>query len=488
MIISGNHFVLAVCILCLGVWCCGQADNTEASASASAAAPMEKAEQAALYSAIQGFVGNWWNGSDLYPDPCGWTPIQGVSCDIIGGLWYITALSIGPVHDNSLACDTNVEFRPQLFQLKHLKSLSFFSCFISSSRRHQFTIPGDNWEKLAGNLVSLEFRSNPGLIGQIPTSFGYLKKLQSLVLLENGLTGEIPTSIGNLTNLNRLVLAGNRFTGKIPDSFGMLKELLILDLSRNSLSGHLPLGVGGLTSLLKLDLSNNRLKGKLFADVACLKNLTLLDLRHNKFSGGLSQHVLDMFSLEELMLSSNPLGGDIMSLDWQSLQNLVVLDLTSTGLIGEIPESLSELKRLRYLSLGNNNLTGNLPPKLASLPDLNALYLNGNNLTGVLQFSQVFYGKMGKRFGAWNNPNLCYPVGSMTTTNAPYGVKPCQRGVTLLEPNSTAKLGDDGNLKNNTNSHFIASSGFPSYGTHRPRQLILVDIFITVLLLLHLFL
>lgn len=39
-------------------------------------APMEKAEREALYSAIQGFVGDWWNGSDLYPDPCGWTPIQ----------------------------------------------------------------------------------------------------------------------------------------------------------------------------------------------------------------------------------------------------------------------------------------------------------------------------------------------------------------------------------------------------------------------------
>lgn len=39
-------------------------------------APMEKTEQEALYSAIQGFVGDSWNGSDLYPDPCGWTPIQ----------------------------------------------------------------------------------------------------------------------------------------------------------------------------------------------------------------------------------------------------------------------------------------------------------------------------------------------------------------------------------------------------------------------------
>ena len=39
-------------------------------------AVMEKKEKESLYSAIQGFVGSWWNGSNLYPDPCGWTPIQ----------------------------------------------------------------------------------------------------------------------------------------------------------------------------------------------------------------------------------------------------------------------------------------------------------------------------------------------------------------------------------------------------------------------------
>lgn len=38
--------------------------------------PMEKQELQALYSTIQGFVGDSWNGSSLYPDPCGWSPIQ----------------------------------------------------------------------------------------------------------------------------------------------------------------------------------------------------------------------------------------------------------------------------------------------------------------------------------------------------------------------------------------------------------------------------
>lgn len=58
-------------ILSLSASCYGQEDF-----DVDAAAPMEKTEQEALYSTIQGFVGNSWNGSDLYPDPCGWTPIQ----------------------------------------------------------------------------------------------------------------------------------------------------------------------------------------------------------------------------------------------------------------------------------------------------------------------------------------------------------------------------------------------------------------------------
>ncbi|GKC59314.1 hypothetical protein Tco_1086912 [Tanacetum coccineum] len=52
---------------------CGENDEYE---GVEGGAPMVETEQIALYTAIQGFVGQEWNGSDLYPDPCGWTPIQ----------------------------------------------------------------------------------------------------------------------------------------------------------------------------------------------------------------------------------------------------------------------------------------------------------------------------------------------------------------------------------------------------------------------------
>lgn len=384
-----------------------------------------------------------------------------MSCDVFDGLWYVTAINVGPVHENSLGCAKTVEFRSQLFeQFKHLKALSFFNCFVSR-HKHPVAIPSRNWEKLASSLESLEFRSNPGLIGQIPTSFGSLVRLQSLVLIENGLTGPLPASIGNLVNLERLVLAENRFTGEVPDSFGGLSKLLIFDLSRNLLSGPLPSTIGSLTSLLKLDLGNNLLEGKLPIEIANLKQLTLLDLRNNKFSGGLTKSFEELVSLEEMVSSYNPIGGDLMSLEWKKLEKLEVLDLSNTGLTGEIPESISELKRLRFLGLSDNNLSGNISPMLATLPCIGALYLSGNNLTGELKFSELFYGKMGRRFGAWDNPNLCYPIGLSPASHVPFGVKPCQEKVKLLQPNPNAYLGD---TDLGQNSHMMASLGSPSNG------------------------
>lgn len=65
-----QHLVFLLCVWCLVV------DWSKAETEESEGGPMEKTEQAALYSTIQGFVGDSWNGSYLYPDPCGWTPIQ----------------------------------------------------------------------------------------------------------------------------------------------------------------------------------------------------------------------------------------------------------------------------------------------------------------------------------------------------------------------------------------------------------------------------
>nr|XP_009412941.2 PREDICTED: piriformospora indica-insensitive protein 2 [Musa acuminata subsp. malaccensis] len=367
-------------------------------------APMEETEREALYLAIQGFVGRHWDGRNLYPDPCGWTPIQGVSCDVFEGLWYVTVVNIGPVLDNSLECSQEAAFSPQLFELKRLRSLSFFRCFTSPS---QTTTLSQDWRKLSGSLETLEFRSNDGLTGAIPVDLALLSNLQSLVLVENSLTGELPREMGNLVRLKRMSLARNRLSGQLPASLGNnLAELLILDLSGNSLSGSLPCSIGGMSSLLKLDLSNNHLNGELPSELGKLKNLTLLDLRNNSLSG-MTRSLGGMVSLRYMLLSNNPLGGNLMQLGLRNLRSLTTLDLSNTGFIGGIPEYITDLRRLRFIALDNNNLTGSVSQKFQELSGLAALYLNDNNLTGELEFSDEFYRRMGSRFAAWNNPNLC---------------------------------------------------------------------------------
>ncbi|KAI3744281.1 hypothetical protein L1987_57358 [Smallanthus sonchifolius] len=415
---SDGYFVVVMLVIIGVIGMCINGDED----GGGVGAPMVETEQEALYSAIQGFVGNWWNGSDLYPDPCGWTPIQGVSCDVFDGFWYVTDLNIGQIYDNSLPCDQNLEFRPQFFQLEHLKTLSFSNCILSQST---VSIQTANWDSFSSTLQSLEFRSNPGLTGQIPLAFGSLKKLQSLVLIDNRLSGDLPVNIGSLTDLKRLVLSGNLFTGKIPENYGYLSELLIMDLSRNSLTGSLPLTFRGLTSLLKFDLSKNQLEGEIPSGISNLKNLTLLDLSNNKISGELDFVDQEMSSLEELILSNNPISGDLMNLKWQNVYKIMVLDLSNTGLTGVIPESISNLKNLRFLGLNDNKLSGNLSPKLAELGNLTALYVNRNNLTGHLNFPLEFYQKMGRRFGAWNNSNLCFPNDKVSANVRPFGVKLC---------------------------------------------------------------
>jgi hypothetical protein len=76
--------LLALAVLFLVLYGCateGEADEGLAAAAApgeaeAEEAPMEEKEKRALYAAIESFVRKGWNGSGLFHDPCGQTPIQ----------------------------------------------------------------------------------------------------------------------------------------------------------------------------------------------------------------------------------------------------------------------------------------------------------------------------------------------------------------------------------------------------------------------------
>ncbi|CAA6661236.1 unnamed protein product [Spirodela intermedia] len=185
---------------------------------------MEEGERRALYSAIQGFVGRNWNGSELFRTPAG------VSCDLFDGRWYVTTMSIGPILENSLQCAADADFSPPLFDPKYLKSLTFFKCFSPPQRRHRR--PLHELENLAGTLETLEFRSNPGLSGDLlpisaaSAAFGCWSWWRTGLSASSG-------QLAGLTHRNALV-------GPLPSSMSGSALFLKLDLSYNLLSGKIP--------------------------------------------------------------------------------------------------------------------------------------------------------------------------------------------------------------------------------------------------------
>ncbi|OMO66428.1 hypothetical protein COLO4_30556 [Corchorus olitorius] len=67
-----------------------------------------------------------------------------------------------------------------------------------------------------------------------------------------------------------------------------------------------------------------------------------------------------------------------------SFPRIISLDLSSSGLTGEIPPYLANLTHLQNLDLSNNNLTGPIPEFLSKLQSLTILNLNQNQLNGSI--------------------------------------------------------------------------------------------------------
>ncbi|KAF6981928.1 hypothetical protein CFC21_000374 [Triticum aestivum] len=84
------------------------------------------------------------------------------------------------------------------------------------------------------------------------------------------------------------------------------------------------------------------------------------------------------------------------------------INLSSSGLNGDISSSFANLKVLQYLNLSNNNLTGAIPDALSQLQSLTDIDLSGNQLNGSIPsglLKRIQDGSLNLRQG--NNPNLC---------------------------------------------------------------------------------
>ncbi|XP_048618437.1 senescence-induced receptor-like serine/threonine-protein kinase isoform X1 [Brassica napus] len=101
-------------------------------------------------------------------------------------------------------------------------------------------------------------------------------------------------------------------------------------------------------------------------------------------------------------------GLDCMDSDNTTNPRVISLNLSFSGLTGQIDPAFSNLTSIKKLDLAGNNLTGKVPDFLENLPNLTELNLEGNKLIGIIPRKLLERSKDGSlslRYGG--NPELC---------------------------------------------------------------------------------
>lgn len=269
--------------------------------------------------------------------------------------------------------------------------------------------------------------------GTIPSSFGKLGRLESLIIFDCQLTGTLPPELGllndlkivnfvgnklhgtlplewaHLTKLNVAVFSKNQLNGSIPSIFGEnLKQLRMFDVSHNLLSGTIPESIYSLPRLRYFSVLNNHLTGTLSSAIGQLSDvINILLLGQNTFHGTVPQEINNLKELvilsisrcnisgalpeftnlrllRDLYLGYNSFTGTLPATIGEVVPYLAEFEVESNNLHGSIPESMARLVHLRYAYLNNNNFNGTIPATLLQNRRLSILNLASNRLTGTI--------------------------------------------------------------------------------------------------------
>ena len=108
-----------------------------------------------------------------------------------------------------------------------------------------------------------------------------------------------------------------------------------------------------------------------------------LDLTTSGLSGQIAPELGDLSALQSLHLYGNELTGRIPE-ELSRLGNLTILDLGGNRLTGEIPAQLGDIATLTWIDVSFNDLSGPIPDELSNLERLEWLVIAGNELTGSI--------------------------------------------------------------------------------------------------------
>ena len=111
--------------------------------------------------------------------------------------------------------------------------------------------------------------------------------------------------------------------------------------------------------------------------------LTVLMCQERNLSGEIPNQISELKKLGILWFYGNELTG-VLPPSLGDLVNLRELTVMENNLTGEIPPELGNLKNLRLLRLDDNLFTGEFPEELGELTNLSTFFISNNLLSGEL--------------------------------------------------------------------------------------------------------
>lgn len=249
--------------------------------------------------------------------------------------------------------------------------------------------------------------SNNNLVGTLPAGlFNGLPQLTSLSIGGNvGLIGPLSPSLANLTKLTSLQAQSSRFSTSLPELLSMLAAPSLpsvqqLSLERGAWTGDVTASLSKLFQLNQLVLANNpqlRVNATtLFNTLAAASNeqpvIQYVDISNTGAVGTLPQSLASLSLLNQLALSGNV--GLLSNLDelatllaWKQggVPQITALFLSDMGLSGTLPKEFSQLEQLAELDLsGNSDLRITLSDAKQLGSSLGSLSMSRCHLRGTL--------------------------------------------------------------------------------------------------------
>nr|GMD71509.1 receptor-like protein 12 [Ipomoea batatas] len=270
------------------------------------------------------------------------------------------------------------------FEFDHLPKGTLSPCLLELEQLHHLDLSG-LYRYFSGS--------------RIPNFIGSFANLQYLDLSHLGFQGIIPHQLGNLTSLHTLILQPSfdetSDTSLIKtdslDWLSNLSNLRLLDLSYVNLSmAHNWLeAINMFPSLRELHLSHCDLF-KLSQSLRLLNNslLEVLDLSYNEFNTVVPKWIFNLNNLVYLDLTSSGFLSPLPDGPW-NLTSIISLNISDNEMNGSLSSQLFRLSGLVSLNLRDNQFQGPLPNGPWNLTSLSVLDISENNLKGSWP-SQLF--------------------------------------------------------------------------------------------------